>query len=119
MKTLVVMFATVLLASGLCYGFDAPSITFSIAPSATTATPNLRIGVVKGPLAKDGNIAVQGMPLPRPLSFYLTETKTYTFEEGTTAIEIQVDQDTKMYVGSDLTNYLLIYAGAPRIYTVK
>ena len=119
METLVVMFATVLLASGLCYGFDASSITFAIASSAKTSTPNLRIGVVKGPLGRDGNTAIQGLPLPRPLSFYLTKTKTHTFTTGTTAIEIQVEQDTKMYVGSDLTNYLLIYAGTPRVYVVK
>jgi hypothetical protein len=99
--------------------FDVSSITFGIASSAVTATPNLRIGVMTGTLGKDGNVVMQGMTIPRPVNYYLTKSKVHTFATGTTAIQIQADQNTKMYVGSDLTNYMLIYSGVPQTYVVK
>ena len=99
--------------------FDVSSITFGIASSAITATPNLRIGVMKGTMGKDGNVVMQGMVIPRPVNYHLTKSKVHTFVTGTTAIEIQADQDTKMYVGGDLTNYLLIYSGVPVTYVIK
>lgn len=109
----------VLLTTGAAWAFDVSSITFGIASSATTSTPNLRIGVVKGPMASNGNTAIQGMPIPRPVNYYLTKSTTHTITPGTIALEIQVSQDTKMYVGSDLTNYLLLPADTVKTYTVR
>lgn len=118
MKILIAII-TVLMCAVQAFAYTTSSITFGIASTARTSTPNLRIGVMKGPLGKDGNIPVQGMTLPAPQMFYLTKSTTFPFAAGTTAIEIQTDQDTKLYVGSDLTNYLLIYAGTPVTYIVK
>lgn len=110
---LLVMFVTPVFA------FDVSSITFSITSSAKTSAPNLRIGINKGAMATDGSTPMQSMTVPRSVNYFLTKTTAHTFAAGTSAIEIQVDQDTKMYTGSDLTNYILIYSGVPKIYTVK
>lgn len=118
MKRLFIILVILAFAAPV-FAFDASSITFSITSSAKSSAPNLRIGVMKGTLAKDGNVAMQGMKLPRPVNYYLTKSTTHTFTSGTKAIEIQVDQDTKMYTGTDLTNYMLIYSGAPRVYTIE
>lgn len=117
MKTLIAIL--ILLAAPFAHAFDVASITFQIASSATTSVPNLRIGVMKGKLGTDGDVKIQAMPIPRPVNYHLTKSTTHTFTTGTTAIEIQVDQDTKMYTGSDLSNYLLIYSGIPVTYSVR
>ena len=105
--------------TGAAWALDVSSITFGIASSAKSSAPNLRIGVAKGVMASDGNTAIQGMPIPRPVNYYLTKSTTHAIATGTIALEIQVSQDTKMYVGSDLTNYLLLPADTVRTYTVR
>jgi hypothetical protein len=111
-----------LLLAPSVFAFNPSSITFAIPTSAVTSTPNVRIGVVKTGVAWDVNrgVMLQGMPLPDSVTtYYLTKSSTYTPEEGTMLLEIQTDQNTKMYLGSDLTNFLYIYSGVPRIYTIR
>ena len=119
MKTLVIIMTALLLMTGAASALEVSSLTFTTDLSVAPSNPNLRIGVVKGPMASDGNTVMQGMPIPRPVNYAIASTKTYTIEPGTIALEIQVDQDTKMYVGSDLTNYLLLPADTVKTYTVR
>lgn len=119
MKKLLIILLLSLGIVPATWAFDASSITFSITSSAKTATPNLRIGIVKGALARDGNETIQAMPLPRPVNYYLTKTITHTFTTGTTGILIQVDQDTKLYVGDDLTNAILLPALTDYFFAIR
>lgn len=119
--TILAVFSFLVITSS-SHAFNPSSITFKITSSAATSTANLRIGVVKSNLAWDINRSqpIQGMPLPDSItSYFLTKSVTYTPAEFTRVLEIQVSQDTMMYVGSDLTNFLYIYSGAPRIYTIR
>ncbi len=116
MKKLIV---ALLLIATPAVAYDFSSITFGITSSAVPSNPNLRIGLMKGTLGRDGNIPVQGMTLPTIFNYKVTKTKTFTFPAGTTAIVIQADQDTKLYTGSDLSNYLLVYQGSDMTYVVK
>jgi len=102
------------------FAFNPASITFSQTSSARTTMANLRLGVVYNALGRDGNTPIQGLPIPTPINHFMTKASvTHTFTAGTIAIEIQTDQDTKMYVGNDLTNFIMIYSGVPRAYIVK
>jgi len=91
------------------------TVTFSIISSAATATPNLRIAYMK-PVMAQAPVAMQGMVVDSVGNYYLTKTTTITFNTANfKVIETQVAQDTKMYYGDDLTNYMLIYADVPRV----
>lgn len=122
MKKLILLLTLSVVFPFAARAFNPASITFTKASSAVSSAPNVRIGVVKSNIAWDVNRSqpIQGMPLPGSItSYYLTKSVTYTPAEFTRVVEIQVDQDTKMYVGTDLTNFLYIYAGAPRVYTIR
>lgn len=122
MKKLILLLTLSMVFPFAAHAFNPSSITFTITSSAVTPTANLRIGVVKSDIAWNVNRSqpLQGMPLPGSIdTYFLTKTVTYTPAEFTRVLEIQVSQDTKMYVGSDLTNFLYIYSDAPRIYTIR
>lgn len=117
--TLCLVLATTV--SGYCLDFN--NVTFKPFANASTAissTPNLRIGLVTGKFASDGNTVIQGFPLPNIENFYLTKEIVYNLSNKhyPTSILIEVDQDTKMFTG-DTTNYLKILAGERLVYTIK
>lgn len=117
---IIFMALAILLAAVQADAFNPASITFGITSTAATSTPNLRVAVMTGQLAKDGNVPVQAFTVPASqANYYLTKSKVYTISNYTTGIWIQVDQDTKMYTGSDLTNYMLLKSGVDYSFSTK
>lgn len=93
---------------------DTTSFTFSITSSATTATPNLRIGKMKPPMT-NGNLPMQAYVWDETENYYVTKSTAVSYDGlNTKVLNIQTDQDTKVYKGTDLTNYILIYSGVPQ-----
>lgn len=93
---------------------DPSSVTFAIISSAKTATPNLRVAYHSRELASaPTGEAVQAFAPRRVVNYYLTKSTTVSLPVDTVAYQIQTAQDTKLFFGSDLTNYLIVYADAP------
>jgi len=115
MKILLTIFALLILTQPLAaFALDMSSITFTQASSAKTATPNLRIAVQKTRLARDANNSIiQGAAMTKIYNYYLTKSITHTFDTNDVFYYVQTDTDAKHYFGTDLTNYLLIYAATP------
>ena len=93
----------------------AQIITFTQTSSAKSSTPNLRIGLMRGPLpvAPGTSASMQTATVDAIQNYYLTKTKTLNVGSPTAYgyMIIQVDQDTKMYIDSDATNYMTIPSG--------
>lgn len=95
------------------------TITFSITSSAKTSTPNLRIAVMK-PVLVQAPVAVQSFVVDSIENYYLTKSTTLTYNTLNARIfEIDADQDTKYFIGSDLTNYMVLYSQIPKIITFR
>lgn len=114
---ILISFILGLALASSAFAFDYTSITFGQTSSAKTSAPNVRVAVQYPHVAKDqaGNV-VQGFAPNAIYNYYLTKSTTHTFSGNVTAYEVQADQDTKLYLGSDLTNYILLYANTPRIF---
>lgn len=100
---------------------DVTSLVFSQTSSAKTSTPNLRVTVMKRVLRKDDNIIpIQGFALQENATFnyYLTKNQTFTVTADYIAVQLGVDQDTKLYVNSE-TAYKVIPAGETRTYVLQ
>ena len=113
MKTVCV----VVLCLMLSVSAMAQTVTFSITSSARTSTPNLRITYMNGPLqvapgSSGPGAAIQAFVVDSIGNYYLTKTKTVNLSSprAYAYININTDQDTKMYVDADLTNYWIISA---------
>lgn len=92
---------------------NVSSVTFMIASSAKTSTPNLRIGVQQGRLAQTVNTQpIQGIAPNNILNYYLTKTLNINVN-GATALLVDSDVDVKVYLNNSL-GYLLYLAGSPR-----
>jgi len=95
------------------------TLTFAISSSAKTSTPNLRIGQMV-PVMAQAPVAMQGMVIDSVTNHYLTKSTAIPFNTvNTKVVEVETDQDTKVYFGSDLTNYLLVYSGVPRTFILR
>ena len=111
MKKLFLALVLVLIALP-AWAVTSVQVVFSIASTAATATPNLRIMQMKG------GVKIQGMSTGPIANYYLTKSQTFQLE-GMDAILIQADQNTKMFTNSDATNYILIYSGVDSTFTVQ
>jgi len=104
-----------------CNAADVTSLVFSQTSSAKTSTPNLRVTVMKRVLRKDDNIIpIQGFALQADTTYnyYLTKNQTFTVTADYIAVQLGVDQDTKLYINSE-TAYKVIPAGETRTYVLK
>ena len=86
------------------------TLVFAQVSSARTSTPNLRIGGMSQPLARDTG-AYSGAIAPvfvrdYTLNYYLTKSTTVPVSR-TLYLVIQVDQTTMVYRNGDLTNYFI------------
>lgn len=107
MKTLALC---ILLMATTAFG-ASQTLTFSITSTARGTTPNLRISVMK-PVMAQAPIAMQGFVWDSQEDYYLTKTTAITYNSiNAKVLYVDADQDTKVYLGSDLTNYMLIYSG--------
>lgn len=98
---------------------DTSTFTFSIASSASTATPNLRIAKMKPVMAQFPQSA-QAFVWDETSNHYLTKSTTISYNSVLTkVIKVQADQDTKVYLGSDLTNYILIKADIDELIVLR
>jgi hypothetical protein len=95
------------------FAWDYTTVTFTQTSSAKTSAFNLRIAKMTGTLARDRDIPIQAMALSSITGYYLTKSTTVTLDSTVKGLYIQADQDTKVYFGSDLTNWVKIYADIP------
>lgn len=119
MKTFILLVS--LLITVPAFALDVSSVTFKIASSAATSTFNLRIGkMTGGELAKEksGNEKIQAIAISAFTDYFLTKSQAID-TSSLSAILIQADQDTKMYIGSDLTNYIIVYGGIDMNFVLK
>lgn len=79
----------------------------------------ISVYAVQPPLVGDGNgTKIQGFAPSAIANYYLTKSTTVPLTYFL-AVEVQTDQDTKMYLGSDATNYYTIYSGVPETFVVN
>lgn len=110
MKTLALC---ILLMASTAFG-ATQTFTFTQTSSARTTAPNLRIAIMK-PVMAQMPTAVQGFVWDSTENYWLTKSTSVTYNSvNTKVIEVETNQDTKVYLGSDLTNYVLIYSGIPK-----
>ena len=120
LKYILVVVASVALS---CVEAPAATITqvvFSITSSAQTATPNLRVAKQSKRLTREAVSAGNVIQGPAPSSFedyYLTKSQTVSLVD-VVWFEVQVDQDTKMYLNSDLDNHILVYSATDKSFVV-
>lgn len=116
---LILLFACLALPAA-SQALDPSTLVFSITSSAKTSTPNLRVVYHTRVLASapSGDTAQVFAP-SRVVNYYLTKRTTVSLPVDTVAYQIQTDQDTKLFFGSDLSNYLIVYADAPVTFGVK
>ena len=108
---LAAFFLFALLITVNAYAVDPTSITFTITSSAVSSTANLRIATMPKKLANWSGRDVQSFALEAPITnYFITKSVTYAIPSGTGAIMVQADQDTKMYLNTDYTNFIKIYA---------
>lgn len=112
MKTIIT--AALLLIASVAFA-STSTITFGITSSAATASPNLRIAMMKRVLV-NAPISVQSFVWDETANYKLTKTQATSYS-GTNylGILVQTDQDTKTYLGADLTNYILIQSGVDKV----
>jgi hypothetical protein len=117
MKRIIIIAACLIMASTTAM---AQVLTFSITSSASTGTPNLRIGYMSGPIqiapgSSGAGSAMQTQVFDAVGNYYLTKKLTIdTCAKNARCMGyalIQTDQNTKLNFGTDLTNYLLIQSG--------
>ena len=118
MKTLALGLFLIIVALPLQVFAVSGSATFVFKQisSAVASAPNLRIGVMAQPLARDSSTysgaSVQTFVRDKTLNYYLTKSTTVPLDHALYLV-IQVDQPTYIYRNGDLTNYLLCTSGAP------
>jgi len=109
MKTLIL--AILLIASNALAA--STTITFSITSSAVASAPNLRIATMNAKNAM-ASVPLQARVWDATENYTFTKTKAVTFDTNDKKVlYVQTDQNTKAYLGTDLTNYILIYSGVP------
>jgi hypothetical protein len=107
MKTLITL--SILLITSIAFATDT-TLVFTMTSSAATATPNLRISLMKRVMVQ-APIAVQSFVRDETVNYYLTKTKTVTYSGiNYLGAVIEAPQDTKVYRNGDLTNYMLLQA---------
>lgn len=110
MKTLITLLAV--LATTAAFA-DTTALTFAITSSARTTAPNIRISIMKPPMT-NGNLPIQAHVWDSTENYWLTKSTAVSYNGlNAKSLVIQADQDTKVYRGTDLTNYILIYSGVP------
>lgn len=115
------MFMLILVLCMMCFGFDYSTITFKITSAAVTSTANVRVIPQVKSVARDqlGNVMQDFAPNGVPANYFLTKETTHTFGDTVIRYMIQADQNTKLYFGTGLTNYILVYKDVPVIYIRK
>jgi hypothetical protein len=118
LKKLILIIVASILAASVA---SAQTVTFGIASSAKTSTPNVRIAFMFGPLPTAPGASggmMQTMRIDKIVGYYLTKAALAVnmlnpLGDGRPATQfmVQGDQDTKLYVGTDLTNYILVKSG--------
>jgi hypothetical protein len=89
-------------------------IVFTRISSAVPSAANLRIGVMDKNMARESKgstLPIQTFIRDYTQNYYLTKSTTVTLYDPL-YMQIQVDQDTKIYRNSDLTNYILCASGS-------
>jgi len=115
---MIILFLIAIFVTSTAFA-EPTTVTFSITSSAVTSAPNLRIAKMKPAMAL-APIAMQGVVIDSVENYYLTKSTVVTFNTlNTKLLRVQTDQDTKIYFGTDLTNYLVHYNGVPDTYIFR
>jgi hypothetical protein len=115
MRKVIVFVLVSLMLATVSYAREVSQLVFSQASSAVTSTPNLRIQVTPSTLARDKNeVPLQGSVLAPSMTYnyYLTKSIAFPITDSMVAVDVDVDQDTKMQINSE-TAYWLIRAESP------
>lgn len=87
------------------------SVTFAIVSTGVPSAANLRISAMSGRLSNTSNTqAVMAHAPNAVLNYSMTKARRNIKVGGVSSINIDVDQDTKVYLNG-LSNYILVRSG--------